>query len=64
MAKKKRKRRMKVEMIGTDEGDIFVVIDGVKIARRGYPDTPRGASEQQLRRLASSRDNSRDRMFR
>lgn len=40
MAKKKRKRRMKVEMIGTDEGDIFVVIDGVKIARRGYPDTP------------------------
>jgi hypothetical protein len=26
--------------IESDGRDIFVVVDGIKIARRGYPDTP------------------------
>ena len=35
----KRKRRDKCVMECTGE-DIFVVLNGVRIAKRGYPDTP------------------------
>jgi hypothetical protein len=33
-------KEMECQMVSDDKGDVFIVVDGVKIARRGYPGTP------------------------
>ena len=35
-----RKRQPKCKIVGDEKGDIYIVFDGVRIAKRGLPGTP------------------------